>query len=87
MSLFPVLLCLISSARAADPILQALIDEALRSNAEVMAAGKGYQAATRRGRQASSLPETMFSAGYASSGRPWPGAGLGWTPRRTWGSW
>ncbi len=80
MSLFPVLLCLISSARAADPILQALIDEALRSNAEVMAAGKGYQAATRRGRQASSLPETMFSAGYASSGRPWPGAGLGVDP-------
>ncbi|MCZ2152257.1 MAG: TolC family protein [Bryobacterales bacterium] len=80
MPLFSVLLCLISSAYAADPILEALIDEALRNNAEVAAASKGYQAATRRGRQASALPETMFSAGYASSGRPWPGAGLGVDP-------
>ncbi|MCC6389546.1 MAG: TolC family protein [Bryobacterales bacterium] len=80
MPLFCILLCLISSAYAADPILEALIEEALRNNAEVAAAGKGYQAATRRGRQASALPETMFSAGYASSGRPWPGAGLGVDP-------
>ena len=53
---------------------------ALRNNPEILAAQKRYEAARQRPDQESSLPETMLSLGYASNGRPWPGAGLGVEP-------
>jgi outer membrane protein TolC len=80
MLLFVAVLRLIPSVYGADPNLQSLVDEALRNNPEIAAAGKAYQAATRRGRQVSALPETMLSMGYSSNGKPWPGAGLGVEP-------
>jgi outer membrane protein TolC len=57
-----------------------LLAEALQNNPEIMAAQKRYEAARQRPSQASSLPDPMFSPGYASSARPWPGAGLGREP-------
>ncbi len=60
--------------------LDALIQEALSNNPEIRAAQKRYEAARQRPSQASSLPDPMFSPGYNSSGRPWPGAGLGMQP-------
>ncbi len=57
-----------------------LAAEALRSNPEILAAQKRYEAARQRPSQASSLPEPMVSLGYTSNGRPWPGAGLGVEP-------
>jgi outer membrane protein TolC len=61
---------------AAQP-LATLVEEALRSNPEILAAQKRYEASRQRPSQVSTLPEPMFSPGYNSSGRPWPGAGLG----------
>ncbi|MBS1829030.1 MAG: TolC family protein [Acidobacteria bacterium] len=60
--------------------LQQLIAEALDRNPEVLAAQKNLEAARQRPDQESALPDTMVSVGYASSGRPWPGAGLGREP-------
>ncbi len=60
--------------------LKDLIAEALSNNPEVLAAQKGYEASRQRPSQVSSLPDPMFSPGYNSSGRPWPGAGLGTEP-------
>ncbi|MFN0172769.1 MAG: TolC family protein [Bryobacteraceae bacterium] len=57
--------------------LEHLVREALENNPEVLAAQKRYEAARQRPTQVSSLPDPMFSPGYNSSGRPWPGAGLG----------
>lgn len=54
-----------------------LLREALNNNPEVLASQKRYEAARQRPTQVSSLPDPMFSPGYNSSGRPWPGAGLG----------
>jgi outer membrane protein, heavy metal efflux system len=70
------------SPRGAAPplVLEELIREALANSPEVTAAQKRYEAARLRPSQASSLPETMFSAGWNASGRPWPGAGLGTEP-------
>jgi outer membrane protein TolC len=56
------------------------VDEALRRNPEILAAQKRYEAARHRPEAASSLPDPMFSAGYAGAGRPWPGAGMGVQP-------
>lgn len=67
-------------ARCAPADLEQLLKEALSSNPEVLAARKRYEAARQRPSQASSLPDLMFSPGYASSGAPWPGAGLGAEP-------
>lgn len=66
--------------RAEDSRLKELIAEAVSRNPEVTAAQKRYEAARQRPSQASSLPETMFAAGWNASGRPWPGAGLGAEP-------
>jgi outer membrane protein TolC len=63
-----------------DPELDALLREALHNNPEILAAQKRYEAACQRPSQASSLPDPVFSPGYASNGRPWPGAGLGVAP-------
>ncbi|MFN7931855.1 MAG: TolC family protein [Bryobacteraceae bacterium] len=60
--------------------LAELIAEALDRNPEVLAAQKNLEASRQRPDQESALPDTMVSVGYASSGRPWPGAGLGREP-------
>ncbi|MEZ5398779.1 MAG: TolC family protein [Bryobacteraceae bacterium] len=60
--------------------LEDLLAEALRNNPEILAAQKSYEAARQRPSQASSLPDPMFSPGYGSNGRPWPGAALGKEP-------
>ncbi len=75
------LICGLAPARAEDRLsLRALLGEALRSNPEVLAAQKRYEAARQRPRQATGLPETMISLGYASTGSPRPFAGLGVDP-------
>ena len=51
--------------------------EVLRSNPDVVAAQKSYEASRQRPTQASSLPDPMISLGYVSVGNPLPGAGLG----------
>lgn len=63
-----------------DEQLKSLLREALQNNPEIMAARKRFEAARQRPTQASSLPDPMFSPGYNSNGRPWPGAGLGTAP-------
>lgn len=57
-----------------------LVSEALKNNPEILAAQKRYEGSRQRPTQESSLPEPMFSLGYNSNGRPWPGAGLGVDP-------
>jgi len=57
--------------------LQDLLAEALNNNPEIVAAQKRYEASRQRPTQVSSLPDPMMSPSYNSSGRPWPGAGLG----------
>ena len=57
-----------------------LVSEALEKNPEIAAAQRRYEAARQRPAQERSLPDPMISAGYNSSGRPWPGAGLGSEP-------
>ncbi len=69
-----------ASLQAQSLSLEELIQEALTRSPEVIAAQKRYEAARLRPSQASSLPETMFSAGWNSNGRPWPGAALGVEP-------
>jgi outer membrane protein TolC len=56
------------------------VAEALRTNREIVAAQKRYEAAKQRPSIAGSLPEPMLSLGYTSSGKPWPGAGIGREP-------
>jgi outer membrane protein, heavy metal efflux system len=60
--------------------LDQLLTEALNNNPEILAAQKRYEAARQRPNQESSLPDPMFSPGYASNGAPWPGARLGSEP-------
>jgi cobalt-zinc-cadmium efflux system outer membrane protein len=70
-------------AAAQPPARIALADllaEALEKNPEIAAAQSRYEAARQRPAQERSLPDPMISAGYNSSGRPWPGAGLGTEP-------
>lgn len=83
---FRLLLCaLVASAampQSSDTrvSLNDLIGIALKNNPEVIAAQKKYEAARQRPTQESSLPDPMVSLGYASVGKPWPGAGLGAEP-------
>jgi outer membrane protein TolC len=65
------------SAQAERADLKDLLAEALNNNPEIVAAQKRYEASRQRPSQVSSLPDPMFSPGYNSTGRPWPGAGLG----------
>lgn len=60
--------------------LAEVVAEALAKNPEIAAAQSRYDAARQRPAQERSLPDPMVSAGYSSSGRPWPGAGLGVEP-------
>lgn len=57
--------------------LKELTREAIRTNPEIVAAQKSYEAARQRPAQESSLPDPMISLGYVSVGNPLPGAGLG----------
>ena len=57
--------------------LDSLVDEAMRSNPEIIAAQKRYEAARQRPSRESTLPDPTLSLGYASNGKPWLGAGLG----------
>lgn len=71
---------LLAALPAAAADLNALLAEALQNNPEILAAQKRYEAARQRPSQVSSLPDPMFSPGFQSAGRPWPGAGLGSAP-------
>lgn len=57
-----------------------LTSEAMKSNPEIVAAQKNYEAARQRPTQEGSLPEPMVSFAYASVGKPLPGFGLGTEP-------
>jgi outer membrane protein TolC len=73
----------ISTAAAggqSQPVLDALVAEALRNNPEVLAAQKRYEGSRLRPTQESAPPDPMLSLGYASAGSPLPGAGLGKEP-------
>jgi outer membrane protein TolC len=73
-----------SASASAQPAvtltLSDAIAEAVAANPEIVAAQQKYAAAMSRPPQEKSLPDPMLSAGYNSSGRPWPGAGLGSEP-------
>jgi len=76
-------LAVATAAGAQTPARTPLADvvaEAVAKNPEIVAAQKRYDAARQRPVQERSLPDPMVSAGYNSSGRPWPGAGLGTEP-------
>jgi len=60
--------------------IEELVSEALRSNPEILAAQKRYEAARQRPTQESSLPDPMLSLGYTSAGSPRPFAGIGVEP-------
>jgi outer membrane protein, heavy metal efflux system len=57
--------------------LNSLVEELLRSNPELQAARKRYEAALTRPSQESALPDPRITAGWISNGWPYPGAGLG----------
>lgn len=57
-----------------------LVREALANNPSIQAARHRYEAARLRPTQERSLPDPMLSVGYASTGGPLPGQGLGSTP-------
>lgn len=60
--------------------LDSLVEEALARNPEIAAARQRVEAALERPAQERSLPDPMVSAGWASVGNPFPGAGLGEEP-------
>jgi cobalt-zinc-cadmium efflux system outer membrane protein len=60
--------------------LDDLVAELIRSNPELQAARKGYEAALTRPSQEGALPDPRITAGWISSGFPYPGAGLGTEP-------
>ncbi len=57
--------------------LDLLVEELLKSNPELQAARKRYEAALTRPAQESALPDPRITAGWVSNGWPYPGAGLG----------
>jgi outer membrane protein TolC len=61
-------------------LLDTLVAEAVANNPEIAAARHRFEAARERPAQERSLPDPTISMGYDSSGRPWPGAGLGTDP-------
>jgi outer membrane protein TolC len=75
-------LACIRIARGQEPGLELndLVAEALRSNPEILAAQKRFEAARQRPSQASSLPDPTLSVGYSSNGNPLPGTGIGSQP-------
>ncbi|MBI2221259.1 MAG: TolC family protein [Acidobacteria bacterium] len=69
-----------AQAEAPRTTLAPLIDAAMAASPEIAAARLRYEAALERPAQERSLPDPMVSAGYAASGKPFPGAGLGKEP-------
>ena len=57
--------------------LELLVEELLKSNPELQAARKRYEAALTRPAQESALPDPRITAGWISNSWPYPGAGLG----------
>ncbi len=57
--------------------LDFLVGELLRSNPELQAARKRYEAALTRPSQEYALPDPRITTGWVSNGWPYPGAGLG----------
>lgn len=57
-----------------------LVREALANSPSIQAARQRYEAARLRPAQERSLPDPTLSVGYASTGGPLPGQGLGTTP-------
>ena len=51
-----------------DPVLTALVAEALERNPDLLAAQEGLSAARERAAQASALPDPMLSIGYTNDG-------------------
>ncbi len=66
--------------REASVTLDSLVGELLRSNSELQAARKRYEAALTRPVQESALPDPRITTGWVSNGWPYPGAGLGTEP-------
>ncbi|HUR33106.1 MAG TPA: TolC family protein, partial [Vicinamibacterales bacterium] len=75
---FPLLLLAVPTPAAAQDrvSLATLIAEAVAAHPSIQAASRRSEAATWRVVQERRLPDPMVSAGYASVGNPWPGAGL-----------
>jgi outer membrane protein TolC len=66
---------------AADRVhVDQLVAEALAKNPEIGAAQNRVESMRQRPAQEGSRPDPMISAGYSSTGYPWPGAGLGTQP-------
>lgn len=60
--------------------LHEVVQQVIAAHPEVAAAEARHQAALQRPAQERALPDPMIAAGYSSTGRPWPGAGLGADP-------
>lgn len=73
-------LFLIAAGASFGAHLPDLVREALANNPSIQAARHRYEAARLRPPQERSLPDPMLSVGYASTGGPLPGQGLGTTP-------
>jgi outer membrane protein, heavy metal efflux system len=57
--------------------LEDLISELRKSNPDLGAARKRYEAALTRPAQEGALPDPRITVGWISNGYPWPGSGLG----------
>ena len=57
---------------SADPILAALVIEAMERNPAIASARESADAAGTRPPQVSALPDPVASIGLLNSGRPWP---------------
>ena len=80
---FLITALLVSPLRGQAPArlsLDEVVADALARNPEISAAQRRHDAARQRPAQERSLPDPMVSAGYAASGNPLPGAGLGTEP-------
>ncbi len=75
---FALVFFVLSSAQSAQ--LQDYVATALARNPEILAAQKRYEAALARPAMERTLPDPRLSVGYASSGGPLPGQGLGSQP-------
>jgi cobalt-zinc-cadmium efflux system outer membrane protein len=60
---------------SADPILAALVIDAMASNPAIASARESADAAGTRPPQVSALPDPVASIGLLNSGRPWPSSG------------
>ncbi|BCS32517.1 PTS cellobiose transporter subunit IIC [Luteitalea sp. TBR-22] len=65
--------------------LEVLVQQVLDAHPEMVVAEDRHAAALERPAQERALPDPMVSTGYSSTGRPWPGAGLGTDPNAGFG--